>query len=104
MDGPLYRWSGEYFGFFRSGCFFRADSEYLGWVSDDGRVWQADGTFLGELVDQNYVLRRRSMAEPARRARRARPARPARPARKANRAGRARRSSWDDALDAFSSA
>ena len=101
---PIYRWSGEYFGFIKKGRLFNAISEYLGWVTDDGRVWRADGTFLGEIENENYILRRTSMATPARKARRATPAIPSTPARRANRAGKARKAGRVDALDEFESA
>lgn len=92
MTTPIYRWNGEYFGFLRNGRLFNASSEYLGWVTEDGRVWKTDGKFLGEIEDENYILRRTSMATPAT------------PARKANRAGRASRAGRIDALDEFQSA
>ena len=94
----IYRWNGRHFGFIRNDRLFAADSTYLGWIDDDGRVWEADGNFLGEIVDENYILRRTSMATPARRARRATPAIPATPARPANRAGKANRAGRVDAL------
>jgi hypothetical protein len=100
----IYRWNGEYFGFLRDGRLFNAVSEYLGWVTEDGRVWRKNGTFLGEIEGENYILRRTSMATPARRAVRATPATPAIPARRAHRAGRARRVGRVDALDEFESA
>jgi hypothetical protein len=49
----IYRWNGEYFGFLRNGRLFNASSEYLGWITDDGRVWRKDGSFLGEIEDEN---------------------------------------------------
>jgi hypothetical protein len=66
---PIYRRSGDYFGFIKSNRLFNANSDYLGWITEDGRVWRADGSFLGELVDNHYIMRRRSMATPARKAR-----------------------------------
>lgn len=101
---PIYRWNGEYFGFISNGRLFNAASEYLGWVTDDGRVWRVDGSFLGDIEDKNYILRRTSMATPAHRARRAIPAIPATPARRANRAARASRAGRVDALNEFPSA
>ena len=95
---PIYRWSGQYFGFLKNGNLFSNTSNYLGWVTEDGRVWKSNGQFLGEIVDEHYILRRTSMATPATRARKATPARPATPARRASRAGRASRASMVDAL------
>ena len=47
----VYRWNGEYFGFIRNDKLFNASSEYLGWITEDGRVWRKDGSFLGEIED-----------------------------------------------------
>jgi len=95
----IFRWNGEYFGFITNQRFFDANSNYLGWVDDDGSVWKRDGHFLGEIVDENYVLRRHTMTEPAVRAQRAAPATPPTPAYPANRASRAQRAGWFDPLD-----
>ena len=55
---PIFRWSGEYFGFLtNTGFLFDARGDYIGWASDGHRVWAADGSYLGEIVDANYVLR-----------------------------------------------
>ena len=97
----IFRRNGQYFGFIRNGRIFAADSSYIGWLDDDGRVWEAGGNFLGEIVDEKYILRRNNMATPARRAARTRPATPATPARPANRAGRAPRAGWSDALNKY---
>jgi hypothetical protein len=94
----IFHWSGEYFGFITNDRLFDLASNYLGWVTEDGRVWKRDGRFLGEVVNDNYILRRTSMAEPAIRATRAIPATPAIPALAANRAARAIRAGWTDAL------
>lgn len=96
---PLYTWAGQYCAFIRNGRIFDRHSAYLGWVTEDGRAWRRDGSFLGELVDENYILRRTSMAIPGRRAARATPARPATPVARANRAGRASRAGCVDALE-----
>jgi hypothetical protein len=61
---PIFRWSGEYFGFILNDRFFDHAGKYLGWMSDEGAIWSADGTFVGELVDNNYVLRRIAMINP----------------------------------------
>lgn len=94
----LYTWDGRYCGFIRNGYLFDTDAEYRGWVDNDGDAFDASGNFIGELVDENYILRRTTRAQPARRAPRATPARPSIPARRANRVGRARRASTVDAL------
>ena len=100
MKEPIYRWNGEYFGFLYNGRLFDKHSIYLGWV-DENEVWKKDGTYLGEIIDGSYILRRTSIATRAIRAIRATPATPAIPASKANIAARAIRSSYVDALDVF---
>lgn len=100
-DQPIYRWRGQYFGFISNERLFDASSHYLGWIESDGRVWRKNGTFMGEIVDQNYILRRTTMATPAIRAIRAIPATPAVRAIRATRAARAIRASYVDALDEF---
>ncbi|EGR1346439.1 hypothetical protein EFU42_02400 [Vibrio cholerae] len=102
---PIYRWNGQYFSFIKNDRLFNENSQYLGWVTDDGRVWRKkDGTFLGEVENENYILRRTSMATPATRAVRVTSATPATPARRVNRAGKASRVGRIDALDEFLSA
>lgn len=100
----IYRWNGEYFGFIRNDNLFNSSSEYLGWITEDGRVWRKDGSFLGEIEDENYILRRTSMATPAIRAPKATPATPATRPRRPNRAGRVSRAGCVDTLDEFESA
>jgi len=102
MTIAIFRRSGEHFGFVKKDKLFKRDSTYLGWITKEGRVWREDGTFLGELVDTHYVMRRRSMATPASKAPKARPATPARPATRANKAARAGKAGWVDALEEFS--
>ncbi|MDX7780335.1 hypothetical protein SJR98_19840 [Aeromonas hydrophila] len=97
----IYRWNGEYFGFIKNDHLFDAKSQYLGWVTNDDKVWRKNGTFLGELEDENYILKRTSMAKPVTRSVRAIPTTPATPARRANRAGRTPRTGQVDALDEF---
>jgi hypothetical protein len=58
---PIFRWNVERFGFIHRWRLFDSRSYYLGWV-DEGEVWRRDGTYLGELVDGCYVLRRRNAA------------------------------------------
>ncbi len=96
---PIFRWNGEYFGFISNGYVFREDSEYLGWLEDDGSAWGTDGTYLGELVNDNYILRNTSRMQPMSRMARMRPMTPMSPMRRMNRMGKMSRMGWADALD-----
>ncbi len=100
-DGLVFRWSGEYFGFRRGGYLFDAAGRYRGWLSDEGAVWRADGRFLGELVDGEYILRRAHMYEPQPRVPRLAPLPPIPPIPPIPRIPRIPRLGWADALDAF---
>lgn len=100
MKTPIYRWSGEYFGFIYNDRLFDKYSKYLGWL-DSGEVYRSNGTYLGAIVDENYILRRTTMATKATRATRATPATPATPAARSNRAGRSNRSGYIDALNEY---
>jgi hypothetical protein len=91
--------SGEYSGFILNRRVFDARSTYLGWVDEDGSVWHRTGRFVGEVVDENYILRNTARAAPAARAALAAPAAPAAPAALAKRAGLAQRAGWVDAWD-----
>lgn len=54
---PIFRWSGEYFGFLTAtGFLFDQHGEYVGWADGDS-VWNADGTYISERTEENYVLR-----------------------------------------------
>ena len=98
---PIYRWSGEFFGFIYNGKFFDADSNFLGWTDDENRVWRADGTFLGEIVDDNYILRRTTMIEPVPRVPKVPPVPPVPPVPRVDRVGHVPKVGWEDALDEY---
>jgi hypothetical protein len=100
MEKSIYRWNGDYFGFIYNDRLFNKHSIYLGWV-DGTEVWRTNGTFLGEIIDNDYILRRTYMAARSLRAIKATPATPAIPAMKANRAAKAIPSGYIDALDEF---
>lgn len=99
----IYRWNGEYFGFIRGDRLFDADGNYIGWLTEDGRVWTVDGSFLGELVDGEYVLRRLAMVPPVPRIPQIPPIPPIPLVPRVDRTGRVPRSGWVDVLDAVPS-
>jgi hypothetical protein len=101
MSNPIFRWSGEYFGFISNERLFDAKSNYLGWVESDGTVWLRDGQHLGELVDGSYVLRNTMRMPSIPRIPRMTPTPPIRPIPSIDRIGHIRRISWVDSLDDF---
>lgn len=97
----LFRWDGQHFGFISNGHIFSADSEYLGWVEEDDSVWGNDGRYLGELTEENYLLRNTSRMQPMMRMTRMTPISPMLPLSPMNRMGKMGRMGWVDALDEF---
>ena len=97
----IFRWSGEYFGFLYNGRFFDANSNYLGWVEDDGSVWNQDGSYLGELTDNKYILRKSIKTEPIPKIPKVPPIPPIPPIPKIDKIGKIGKLGWYDALDKF---
>lgn len=99
MTQPVYRWSGEYFGFVLNNWIFDAASRHVGWVHN-GKVWQAGtGKYLGELFEGCYVLKNTMLVDPVNRVARVNPVAPVSPVPLADRAGRVQRVNYVDALD-----
>lgn len=101
MNTPIFRWSGEYFGFISNGNFFDANSNYLGWVENDRTVWRQDGVLLGQLTEGNYILRNTSRTPPIPKIPHIPPIPPIPPIPSINRIGKIGRIGWEDALNAF---
>jgi hypothetical protein len=97
----IFRWSGQYFGFLDGGFLYDAAGNYIGWVAGDGNVFRADGSYLGELVEDEYVLRSPFATVPANRPPMSPPMTPTLPVPPTNRPPRAQRPGYADALDAY---
>ncbi len=95
----IFRWSGEYFGFISNGNLFSSSSEYLGWIKKAGSVWKNDGSYLGELVEDNYILRNTSRMKPMASMPKMTPMSLMAPMPPMDRMGRMGRMGWVDALD-----
>ena len=98
---PLFRWSGLFVGFLVDGCLFEANGGYFGWEDRLGRIWRDDGSYLGERVDQHYVLRRSAWTTPVPQPRRVPPVTPELPLPPPNRSARPPRPGFEDALGRF---
>ena len=70
-----------------------------GWIDDDGRAWSKDGKYLGELIQDNYILRNTSRIEPVSRVAKVAPVSPIAPIPKIGRIGKIGKIGWVDALD-----
>lgn len=102
MSTPVFRWSGEYVGFINNGHIFDSQSAYLGWVEDDGKVWRKDGHYVGQLVDDNYILKNTTVIDPIPRIPRIPPIPPIPPIPAINRIGKISKISWTDVFDHLS--
>ncbi len=97
----IYRWSGEYFGFLNGNKFYDSNGKYLGWADDESRIWSSDGWFFGQIVNNNYVLRRVRMKEPKPRIPIAPSLPPVPPIPNIDQVPRAPKPGWRDALDEY---
>jgi hypothetical protein len=95
---PVFKWSGEYFGFIHNENLFHANGAYFGWI-EDGQAWSSDGAYLGDLVEGNYVLRRINTIPPLPKIPRNPPSQAIRPIHEMRRSGRMPKSGWVDALE-----
>jgi hypothetical protein len=77
---------------------FGADGRYLGWGDPDGQVWQRDGTYLGRMEEDGYVLRDLRRAPPVRRTPPVPPLPAAPPTPSGSRLARPPRPGWADGL------
>jgi len=98
---PIYRWNGKYYGFIREGFLFDASGNYVGWLDAGNEIYRSDGTFLGELFDDNYVLGRVAGLRRIRKIPRIPPIRSIPPIPRIDRIGRLPVVGWCDALDEF---
>jgi hypothetical protein len=98
---PVFRWSGLFVGFFVDGFLFDANGGFFAWEDRSRRVWRANGRYLGERVDQHYVLRRVAWATPVPQPRRVPPVTPELPLPPPHRPARPPRAGWEDALAPF---
>ena len=96
---PVFKWSGAPFGFIHGGALFGYDGRYVGWIARDGKVWHGDGRYIGDLVDEEYVLRNTQRLDPPPAVSRVSPVSPTPPAMPASRMPRPPRPGWIDALD-----
>jgi hypothetical protein len=101
---PLFRWSGEYAGFISNGHIFDSQSNYLGWVEQNGSAWRQDGHFAGQIVDDHYILKKTMRVDPIPRIPRIPPIPPIPPIAAINRIGKIGKIGWSKALDDLSPA
>jgi hypothetical protein len=99
MKVPIYKWSGNYWGFIYNNRIFDKDSNYKGWIDDEKRAWNSDGVYIGEIVNENYILRRNSKMQPMNKIPKIPPIPPIPPIPKIDRIGKIGKMGWTDVLD-----
>jgi hypothetical protein len=65
----LYNWrSGKYWGFGylinKRFYIFDSESNNKGWIDSNNKAWDMNGDYIGDLVDEHYILRRDFKVEP----------------------------------------
>jgi hypothetical protein len=60
----FFRWDGSYLGFDSGDYLFDRNGAYIGWIEEDRSVWRSDGTYAGEVVEGDYIMRRSIMVPP----------------------------------------
>lgn len=101
MKIPIYKWKGDYWGFIYNNRLFDKSSNYKGWIDNEGKVWSSEGKYVGEIVNDNYVLRRDSKMQPMDKIPKIPPIRPMSPIPKIDRIGKIDKIGWTDVLDKF---
>lgn len=99
MKTSIYKWSGEYWGFIYNKRLFDQDSNYKGWIDESNQVWDENGRYMGELVQNNYILRRTSKVEPVPKVPKVPPVPPVPPVPKIDKIGKIPKVGWIDPLD-----
>jgi hypothetical protein len=98
---PVFRWAGHYWGFRDAERLYDRYGRQAGWIEPGTAppdVYEIGGRFLGELVDDHYVLRGVLRAEPVHRAPRPPVPHPAPPDPAPDAEPREPRDGWTDAL------
>ncbi len=99
MTKPIFKWNGEQAGFIHNGRFFDNNSNYRGWLESDGSVWNSDGKYFGELVEDSYILRNSMKLEPLQRLPKLPPLPPLLPLPSLPRLPKLPKLGWVDSLD-----
>lgn len=56
----LYKRCGEYWGFIFLNNIYDKNNNYRGWIEENKFVWNDKGKYLGELIDDHYILRNKT--------------------------------------------
>ncbi len=64
MSTPIFRWNGEYWGFVLGDDLYDANGHQVGMIDKSNKVWLNNGKYLGDLIDENYILRSEHISEP----------------------------------------
>ena len=100
-NGPVFKLSGEFVGFFAGGWLFSQAGLPLAWVDEaDNSVWLPDGTYVGQVFNDHYVLRSTSRS-PSRRAPRPTPPNHVPHAPHVSRVPHVPMAGWAEGLDIF---
>ncbi len=57
----LYKRNGVYWGFIFLNRVYDKNHNYKGWVEDDKFFWNENGKYMGELVEDIYIMRNKNV-------------------------------------------
>jgi hypothetical protein len=60
----LYKYNGQYWGFVLKGRIYNKDAKYFGWIDKKNRCWNYDGDYIGNLVEDKYIIQKNIYTEP----------------------------------------
>lgn len=99
MKTPLYKWNGKYYGFIYNDKIFDKDAKYKGWIDENSQAWNKDGEHIGELTNENYVLKKDMQMPKVPKIPKIPPIPPIPPIPKIDRVGKIDKIDWSDALN-----
>ncbi len=94
----IYKWNGNYFGFVSGENLFDKQSNWIGWL-ENNQVWLANGYFLGEIYNDDYILKNTAMVPLVPKVPHVPPVPPVSPVPSVNRVGMVPVVGWEDPLD-----
>jgi hypothetical protein len=60
----LYKYNGQYWGFILKGRIYNKYGKYFGWIDKKNKCWNEDGDYIGELVEDKYIIQKNIYTEP----------------------------------------
>ncbi len=99
MLNRIFKWNGKYWGFTNNNYLYDKSGIYHGWIESNGDVWNSDGSYMGKLIEDKYILRPQNVISRSPRHPRNRSNIYIVPVDSVDKIGRTIRAGWEDALN-----